>query len=62
MLWYSDDQGTTWEGPYYLSTTAFADGGYCDVLRRSNGQLYLLTYEGTSAAASIVEYVLSVNR
>lgn len=62
VLWYSDDQGMTWEGPYYLNTTAFADGGYCDLLRRSNGQLYLLTYEGSSEAASVVEYVLTVNR
>jgi hypothetical protein len=56
-LWFSDDDGLKWEGPYHWNTTLFADTGHCDFLERSDGTIYGVTYEGTDDAASLSEYV-----
>lgn len=55
----SDDDGATWRGPYYLGGQMPADGGYPTIAQRANGDFYVLNYEGTYDAASIVEYVLT---
>jgi hypothetical protein len=59
VLYWSDDSGVTWVGPFYPSTTTYTDTGYCDILIRNNGQIYMLTYAGNATTADIVEHVLT---
>lgn len=59
-LWWSDDDGNSWDGPFLPNSTIFNDCGYCDMLPRANGELYLVTYEGTSDVASLVAYEIAV--
>lgn len=64
VLWYSDEDAAdgSWRGPFYANDIV-TDTGYCDMMPRSNGDLYVLTYEGaTTQAAAVVEYVMRVNR
>lgn len=61
VVWYSDDDGVSWNHQLWLNETTLTDTGYCDMLPRTNGNLYLLTYEGTQNTASIYEYVVDVD-
>jgi len=60
-VWYSDDHGSTWYGPYYIGPVV-SDAAYCDLLPRANGDLVVQTYEGTTTAAAVVQYVVEVDR
>lgn len=62
VIYFSDDDGVSWEGPYYWDTTQFVDCGYCDILERASGKLYGLNYTGTDNTASMAEYVFTVIR
>jgi hypothetical protein len=44
----SPDAGATWHGPFDLDRDG--DGGYCDLLGRSDGEHCLVTYGGPSAS------------
>lgn len=61
-LWFSDDDGKdgTWVGPFHPNPLPFTDTGYVDILQRDNGDIYLVTYEGSDPATSLIEYVLAV--
>lgn len=59
VAYYSDDDGTTWLGKYYPDDTNYDDSGYCDLVRRSNGDLYVLSYAGTTTDADIMEYIFA---
>lgn len=53
VVWYSADGGTTWGRKFYTGTAVAADTGYCDVLERSDGKFYIMTYGGTTSAAGV---------
>ena len=61
VIYYSDDNGVTWSPPFRFSSIAYSDTGYCDMLQRSNGDYYLLSYTGTQASASIREYLFQAS-
>jgi hypothetical protein len=58
-VYYSDDDGVTWEGPSSMDLVLHEDAGYCSMLKKTNGDYYLLTYEGTQDTSDIVEYIFS---
>lgn len=58
-VWVSPDRGTTWDGPNYIDTTA-EDGGYGDIFIKSDGTFAVVSYDGTLAAASLVQYDLTI--
>lgn len=59
-LWYSDDDGATasWIGPFHWEPPdGWADGAYCDILERDGGDIYGMTYGGsTEFSAALWEY------
>lgn len=55
VMYVSSNDGRTWFGPAY--TPQFADTGYSDFLGRTNGNIYLLSYGGSGANASIYQYI-----
>lgn len=61
-VFVSTDRGASWAGPFLLDATVYADCGYGDVLQRANGQYYMANYAGTTATASIVEYIFTVTQ
>lgn len=55
VMYVSSNGGQTWVGPAH--TPQFADTGYSDFLERTNGNIYLLSYGGSGADASIYQYI-----
>jgi hypothetical protein len=60
IIYFSDDDGITWDGGYRVGLL-YADTGYAAMLLRTDGDLYLLTYEGTLVNADLVEYIVEMN-
>lgn len=56
-LYYSDDSGDNWHGPFYPDENSYGDAAYCEMIRRTDGVFYLLSYAGTQDDADIMEYV-----
>jgi hypothetical protein len=56
----STDGGFYWSAPFKLEAAAQVDCGYCDVVKRTDGNLYVASYIGTYTAATIYEYILDV--
>lgn len=56
-VYWSDDDGVSWLGPFYPDGQSYKDTGYCDMLKRSNGSLYMVSYAGNFYATALVEYV-----
>lgn len=56
---YSSADGAIWSIPY-APTLAIEDDetGYCDLLQRENGDLYMQTYVGTLGQADVVDAVI----
>jgi hypothetical protein len=60
-VWISPDRGITWDGPHYVNTTT-DDGGYGDIFWDfTNDRLVLVTYAGTTGAASLIQYNLTLD-
>lgn len=59
-VWYSTDGGVTWCRKFRADTTAYSDAGYCDVLERSDGKYYIMTYGGNVGAANIRDAVFEI--
>jgi hypothetical protein len=60
IIYFSDDGGITWDGGYVVSAY-YADCAYCQVQLKSDGDLYILTYEGTMDDADLVEYIVEMS-
>lgn len=58
-LSYSDDNGVTWTWGCEMETAYQADCGYADMLQKTDGTLYALSYRGTVYEADIYEYLVS---
>ena len=59
VLHRSVDDGLTWtQGFYPDSLVQHWDCGYGDILKRSNGDIYMMYYAGDYSAADIVEYIV----
>lgn len=56
----SDNSGLTWTKPFELEDSAQVDCGYADFLKRDDGNIYAVTYDGNYSAATIYEYILDV--
>jgi len=59
VLYYTDNNGSTWSLKFYPDTTSYADTGYSDVLKQTDGDFYMLSYGGTSGTSSIKEYIFN---
>lgn len=60
-VWASHDRGTTWDGPHYIAAGS-EDGGYGDMFYDPVAdQWVVVTYRGTLAAASLVQYRLTID-
>mgnify|MGYP006286971691 CR=1 FL=1 len=57
VVYYSDDGGFSWSFKFYPEENSYLDAGYCDMLRRTNGVFYMLSYAGTSFETDIKEYL-----
>jgi hypothetical protein len=58
-IWISPDRGTTWDGPHYIAAET-PDGGYGDMFWTGGDTYTVVSYTGTLAAASLVQYDLTV--
>lgn len=58
-VWYST-HGVTWGRKFRPDTQGFGDAAYCDILQRSDGKFYLMTYGGSDAAAAIRSAVFEI--
>jgi hypothetical protein len=56
-LYYTDSGGTYWQGPFYMDEVGYVDSAYCEMLPRSTGEFYMLSYAGTKDDADIMEYI-----
>lgn len=59
IITYSDNGGEDWVTLLELESDNPTDCAYCDMLKRADGSVYLLSYKGTTTDANIYEYVLS---
>ncbi len=59
-VWVSPDRGATWDGPHYLNTTT-DDGGYGDMFWTGGDTYTVVSYAGTLAAASLIQYDLTID-
>lgn len=59
-VWFSPDGGQSWVRKYRPDATLWNDAAYCDVLERSDGKFYILTYGGTTTAAAIRSGVFEI--
>lgn len=60
-VWVSRDAGDTWTGPLWLDAET-EDAGYGDILYDSATDKYtVITYQGTLAAAALVQYTFAIN-
>ncbi len=60
-IWTSSDSGDTWAGPHYLDART-EDAGYGDVFYDPiTGRYKVIIYQGTVAAADLVQYDLSLS-
>ena len=59
VVWYLPPGGS-WCRKFYPDASAFVDCGYCDVLERSDGTFYMLTYGGTTVVASVRSAVFEI--
>lgn len=57
-IFYTQDNGVTWIGPYLPDIAGYTDGSYCDMLSDSAG-LYMFAYGGTNDDADIYEYKIT---
>lgn len=60
IVMWTDDGGVTWSAVHRLTPSPVVDSGYVDILRRGDRSFYLLGYEGTYDAASIVQYIIEI--
>ena len=54
---YVSRDGLNWNCRYVPITDIYADTGYCDMLQKSNGDYYMLSYGGTTLDADILEAI-----
>jgi len=59
VCYVSTDNGATFGEKFYPDTGDYQDGAYCDVLTRTGGQYYMLSYAGLIGKADIKEYIFS---
>lgn len=55
---YSPDGGTYWYDLFNLEDEAQTDCGYCDILQKADGDLFIASYRGDTHAATIYGYVV----
>lgn len=60
VVYVSEDNGVTWGGAFFPDQYGYSDTGYCGIMRRSNGDFYLLTYAGVTNAADIKEHIFKL--
>lgn len=51
--------GVGWTYKFYPDTSSYIDGAYCDILRRADGTLYLMSYGGNYGTADLKEYIFT---
>lgn len=59
VVYWSDDDGVTWQGGFYPDALAYDDTGYCDILQRTSGVFYMMSYAGHNARAGLTEFTFS---
>lgn len=60
-VWVSRDRGATWDGPHYIAAQT-EDAGYGDMFYdETSGQWVVVTYQGTSDAADLNQYRLTID-
>jgi hypothetical protein len=59
-VWLSHNRGADWDGPHYLNATT-DDGGYGDVFWRGGDAYTVVSYAGSLAAASLIQYDLTID-
>ena len=58
-VWKSPDLGETWSEAYHVdSIGGTLDGGYTGLLKKTDGNLYMISYGGTLNTAAIKEYII----
>jgi hypothetical protein len=60
VICYSEDVGDNWLAKTELEVAYQVDCGYADMLKRTDGTIYILSYRGDFDAAKIHEYIISV--
>lgn len=60
VLFLSPDGGLTWCKRFVVDGP-FVDGAYCDILRRGNGDFYMVSYAGDTNNAHITTYLLRLS-
>lgn len=58
LICYTDDVGDTWGGALELEGDYQVDCGYAAILKKTDGNVYVLSYLGTFSAATIYEYIV----
>lgn len=59
LVMFSND-GVRWGRKFHPDSGSFNDAAYCAVLEKSDGNYYMLSYGGTTAAASIRDMVFGI--
>ncbi len=59
VVYVSTDSGVTFGERFYPDTANYQDGGYCDILQRTGGAYYMLSYGGLITTSDIKEYIWS---
>jgi hypothetical protein len=57
-IFYTEDDGVTWFGPYFPDSAGYTDGGYNDILPTATG-FYMFSYGGTTTDSDIYEYKIT---
>lgn len=60
-MWYTDDLGINWSAPFNIGLNTYADCGYCDCLKLTNNDFYVLGYLGTVDTAKVHKIVIRKN-
>jgi hypothetical protein len=60
VIFISYDKGERWSEAFFPDEYSYLDTGYCDFLIKTNGDVYMLSYAGTTHKAAIKEYIFNI--
>lgn len=60
VVYVSTDNGTTWSEKFYPDGVSYEDGAYCDMMQRSDGTYYMISYGGALSLTDIKEYTFEL--